>query len=218
MCQKHLLRFIKHKLRYTPNEVVLERDGRSLTLGEVFVSLQLTAYDLSIDTLDMHAHNTFHRFDRFNLKYNPAGQSRLREIFLKTDNYIKGRYLAEMTQEVMGDLTSSKYQLAEWRVSIYGRAPDEWEKLSRWFYNNRLAHPNVRWMIQVPRLYSIYKKNNQVQSFQELLENIFLPLFEVSIHPESNPELHYFLETIVGESIWTIGIISLSFLSHQYTD
>ena len=42
----------------------------------------------------MHAHDTFHRFDRFNLKYNPAGQSRLREIFLKTDNHVKGRYLA----------------------------------------------------------------------------------------------------------------------------
>ncbi len=93
MSQKHLLRFIKHKLRHNPNEVVIERDGRPMTLGEVFVSLQLTAYDLSIDTLDMHAHNTFHRFDRFNLKYNPAGQSRLREIFLKTDNHIHGRYL-----------------------------------------------------------------------------------------------------------------------------
>lgn len=40
------------------------------------------------------------RFDRFNLKYNPCGQSRLREIFLKTDNFIAGRYLAEVTKEV----------------------------------------------------------------------------------------------------------------------
>ena len=32
----------------------------------------------------MHADkNIFHRFDRFNLKYNPCGQSRLREIFIK---------------------------------------------------------------------------------------------------------------------------------------
>jgi AMP deaminase len=37
-------------------------------------SLHITAMDLSVDTLDMHANNTFHRFDRFNLKYNPAGQ------------------------------------------------------------------------------------------------------------------------------------------------
>lgn len=32
------------------------RDGHELTLEEVFQSLNLTAYDLSIDTLDMHAH------------------------------------------------------------------------------------------------------------------------------------------------------------------
>lgn len=74
MNQKHLLRFIKHKLKHFPNEAVIFRDGRFLTLGEVFKSLNLTAYDLSIDTLDMHANNTFHRFDRFNLKYNPAGK------------------------------------------------------------------------------------------------------------------------------------------------
>jgi len=41
-------------------------------------------HKLNVDTLDMHADkNTFHRFDRFNLKYNPFGQSRLREIFIK---------------------------------------------------------------------------------------------------------------------------------------
>lgn len=63
----------------------------------MFKSLRLNAYDLSVDTLDMHANNTFHRFDRFNLKYNPAGQSRLREIFLKTDNLIAGQYLAQVS-------------------------------------------------------------------------------------------------------------------------
>lgn len=40
--------------------------------------------------------NTFHRFDKFNSKYNPVGESRLREIFIKTDNYMQGRYFAEV--------------------------------------------------------------------------------------------------------------------------
>ena len=98
MNQKHLLRFIKSKMKRSPNDKVIFRDGAILTLAEVFKSLNLTAYDLSIDTLDMHAHmDSFHRFDKFNLKYNPIGESRLREIFLKTDNYIKGTYLAELT-------------------------------------------------------------------------------------------------------------------------
>ena len=78
-------------------------------------------------------------------------QSRLREIFLKTDNLIGGKYLAEVTQEVLSDLEASKYQLVEWRVSIYGRKPSEWDKLARWFYSFRLASDKVRWLIQVRR-------------------------------------------------------------------
>lgn len=42
--------------------------------------------------------DSYQRFDKFNLKYNPLGESRLREIFLKTDNYIHGKYLAELTK------------------------------------------------------------------------------------------------------------------------
>jgi AMP deaminase len=54
MNQKHLLRFIKSKMKKCPDEVVMFRDGKHLTLEEVFQSINLTAYDLSIDTLDMH--------------------------------------------------------------------------------------------------------------------------------------------------------------------
>ena len=46
MHQKHLLRFIKSKLRKEPGEVVIFRDGKYLTLQEVFESLQLTGYAL----------------------------------------------------------------------------------------------------------------------------------------------------------------------------
>mmetsp|Transcript_17825 Transcript_17825/g.25219 ORF Transcript_17825/g.25219 Transcript_17825/m.25219 type:complete len:712 (-) Transcript_17825:130-2265(-) len=198
MNQKHLLRFIKKKLKTSPNEIVSFRDGLFMTLTEVFESLRMTAYDLSVDTLDMHADNTFHRFDRFNLKYNPAGQSRLREIFLKTDNLIGGEFLAEVTHEVISDLAESKYSMVEWRLSIYGRQMSEWDKLARWFYVNRLAHFNVRWMIQVPRLYGIYKKTGEVDCFQDMIDRIFKPLFEVTIDPESNLPLHIFLKTIVG--------------------
>jgi len=93
-------------------DVVIFRDGAALTLEQVFQSLKLTAYDLSIDTLDMHAHSdSFHRFDKFNLKYNPIGESRLREIFLKTDNYIQGRYLAELTKGRFPFITMSLVDL-----------------------------------------------------------------------------------------------------------
>lgn len=35
-------------------ETVIFRDGKHLTLAEVFESLNLTIYDLSVDTLDVH--------------------------------------------------------------------------------------------------------------------------------------------------------------------
>ncbi len=100
---------------------MIHRDGKELTLEQVFESLNLTAYDLSIDTLDMHAHqDSFHRFDKFNLKYNPIGESRLREIFMKTDNYIEGRYLAELTR---GEYCGIYYHDA-WDELTLGRGND----------------------------------------------------------------------------------------------
>lgn len=199
MNQKHLLRFIKSKMKKSPDEVVLYRDGKHLTLREVFESINLTAYDLSIDTLDMHAHtDTFHRFDKFNLKYNPIGESRLRTIFLKTDNFIHGRYLAEITKEVISDLESSKYQMVEWRISIYGRELEEWDKLAAWVVDNKLFSPNVRWLIQIPRLYDVYKATGLMDNFEQVIINVFQPLFEVTKDPTSHPKLHIFLQRVIG--------------------
>eukprot|EP00884_Botryococcus_braunii_P015280 jgi/Botrbrau1/2435/Bobra.0395s0056.1 len=193
MHQKHLLRFIKSKLRKEPDEVVIFRDGKYLTLREVFESLNMTGYDLNVDKLDMHADkNTFHRFDRFNLKYNPFGQSRLREVFIKQDNLLHGRFLAELTKEVFTDLEASKYQHAEYRISIYGRKRVEWDILAAWICQNRLYSDNVVWLIQVPRLYDIYKAQGIIENFEQLLDNIFTPLFEVvgfdMVDDESKPE------------------------------
>ena len=55
-------------------------------------------------------------------------------------------------QEVMQDLEESKYQNAEWRLSVYGKSRDEWDKLAKWALNNKVYSDNVRWLIQIPRL------------------------------------------------------------------
>lgn len=216
MNQKHLLRFIKRAMKKHLDEIVHVEKGKEQTLKEVFETMNLTAYDLSVDTLDVHAvrgrphslgmngafssalavggslllqgrrvvgdlplcpmvagcregffcrvilqwwdggmasavpaqgggrsslgpshggagrwdllqavlqcwelkalhvgpvcvggggltllppfqdRNTFHRFDKFNAKYNPIGESILREIFIKTDNRVSGKYFAHI--------------------------------------------------------------------------------------------------------------------------
>ena len=66
---RHLLRFIKKKVKIEKDVPVLCRDGKVMTLSQVFEGLGITAYDLSVDMLDVHADRSmFHRFDRFNKK------------------------------------------------------------------------------------------------------------------------------------------------------
>ncbi|KAF5275270.1 hypothetical protein FQA39_LY06930 [Lamprigera yunnana] len=199
MNQKHLLRFIKKTLKTNADEVVTISNGVPMTLQQVFQSMNLTTYDLTVDMLDVHAdRNTFHRFDKFNAKYNPIGESRLREVFLKTDNYLNGKYFAMIIKEIASDLEESKYQNVELRLSIYGKNKQEWDKLAKWAIESDVYSDNVRWLIQIPRLFDIFKLNNIIQNFQQILDNIFLPLLEVTARPSSHPELHKFLKYVIG--------------------
>ena len=57
---------------------------------------------------------------------------------------------------------------------------------------------NVRWLIQVPRIFDIFKKTGAVRHFGDYLNNVFGPVMEASINPEANPELAKFLEHVSG--------------------
>ncbi|GAA50623.1 AMP deaminase [Clonorchis sinensis] len=201
MTQKHLLRFIK-KAIHTKGDVLVcedEKSGKPITLKQLIDQVGISAHDMSIDNLDVHAdRNTFHRFDKFNAKYNPIGQSQLREVFLKTDNYIKGTFFAQILKEVFSDLAESKYQNIEPRLSIYGRSIDEWDNLAKWAINCEVYSENVRWLIQIPRLFDVYHAKGSMKYFQDILTNVFLPLFEVTADPKSHPELHAFLQFVTG--------------------
>lgn len=55
MNQKHLLRFIKHTYQTEPDRIVAEKRGRKITLRQVFDSLHMDPYYLTVDSLDVHA-------------------------------------------------------------------------------------------------------------------------------------------------------------------
>ncbi|XP_069479759.1 AMP deaminase 3 isoform X2 [Ambystoma mexicanum] len=199
MNQKHLLRFIKHTYKTEADRIVAEKNGKKMTLKELFDSLKMDPYDLTVDSLDVHAgRQTFHRFDKFNSKYNPVGASELRDLYLKTENYLNGEYFARIVKEVGQELEESKYQYSEPRLSIYGRSPNEWDILAKWFINQKVFSPNMRWVIQVPRIFDIFSSKKILPSFGKMLENIFLPLFEASINPKDHKELNLFLKYVTG--------------------
>ena len=62
-------------------------------------------------------------------------------------------------------------QNCEWRVSIYGRRADEWDKLAKWIINHKLYSHNVRWLVQVPRLYDVYKLNGSIDTFEDIVRS-----------------------------------------------
>jgi AMP deaminase len=47
----------------------------------------------------------------------------------------------------------------------------EWDKLAKWVVKHKLFSHNVRWLIQVPRLYEVYKGSGQIDTFEDLLKS-----------------------------------------------
>ena len=67
---------------------------------DVIEELGIDPKALTVDSVDIQADaSLFNRFDRFNAKYNPMGNSTLRKLFLKSKNDMNGRYFAELTRD-----------------------------------------------------------------------------------------------------------------------
>lgn len=199
MSAPELLEYILMKVEVDGNRKVYSEGAHKLTLGKVFEEVGVNPDHITVASLDVQMHGEVKgRFDLFNSKYNPLGLPLLRNIFLKKDNFIKGQYIAEMTRNVLDRLERSGSQFAEMRVSIYGRSKREWKLLAKWFRRNRMASASVTWLVQFPTMYGTQHRAGFVSSFEEFLHNLFCPLFEVSLDPQSSPDLHAFLEHVVG--------------------
>ncbi|CAD2220171.1 Adenosine/AMP deaminase, putative [Angomonas deanei] len=61
-----------------------------------------------------------------------------------------------------------------------------------------MASSHNQWVVQVPRIYSHLRQQGKVESFAHYLENIFKPLWSVSLHPSRNPRLFHFVNHISG--------------------
>jgi AMP deaminase len=218
---KQFVDFVRDKLENEGDTVVME-DGQ--TLKEVFDKAGLDSDHLTIDAFNVLAdYSVYQRFDNFNSKYSPFRMAQMRKIFLKTDNHINGRYFAELTKIVLSRHEQKKGHTSacEMRLSVYGMERNEWLNLAKWvlrdwqggIYPGNMLSSRNRWMVQVPRLWRVYCKKGGV-SFQSMLENLFIPLFEATLHPEEHPEVAELLNNIVGiDSVDDEGCLEVSNLN-----
>lgn len=201
MTSPMLFEFIQHKLRTCPDDLVSRKDGNEISLKALFESAHLDAENLSMASLDTQADmHTFNRFDNFNNLYNPFGDASLRAVFMKTDSYNKGKYFAELTRDLlrMQEADSSCNIKSEFRLSIYGRNVNEFPLLAEWVDMYDLYSDTNRYLIQIPRLYDVFRASKSIASFAELLDNIFKPLFEATINPSKHKRLVRFLSQVTG--------------------
>lgn len=150
----------------------MQNNEQNVTLRDVFAKCGIPLQTVTLDSLDVRASmSSFGFFSKFNNTYNPLGSNDLRTIFLKKDNFIKGKYFAELCNEVFRKHEKHVHTLTEYRVSIYGRRKEEWSDLARWLSVYKVNSPNVRWVVQIPRLYQVYKEKNLINNFQDMLDS-----------------------------------------------
>ena len=69
------------------------------------------------------------------------------------------------------------------------RRVDEWDKLAEWALNNNIYSDNVKWLVQVPRLYDIYKVYEQLPVGSNLLLNTVCSIVPATLRGHQRPSL-----------------------------
>ena len=69
----------------------------------------------------------------------------------------------------------------------FSRSLDEWDKLASWIVDNKLFSHNVRWLVQVPRLYNVYKSQKIVNTFDDIIKSIIPSLLNSTPCSNSHP-------------------------------
>jgi AMP deaminase len=111
------------------------------------------------------------RLDTFNSKYNPFGNSELKTVFLEHSNDIKGRYFAELAKSVLRKRSRNPFQLYEYRLQLSGRTRQDWDELADWLVLHEIESSQVHWVVEISSSYSVFKKNGDVQKYQDMLDS-----------------------------------------------
>lgn len=196
MTARQLLDFIVSKAHNNGDDIVSHQKGKEpQTLRQLLSELHISPDFLTVDDLNVQANTTLGVASG---QYTPEGRDELLTLLLKTDNQMKGRYFAELTKLTFENLKRDRFTFTENRLPIYGASEEEWALVSTWFDTHGMSSSHNQWMVQIPRIYGYLRKKGKVSSFAEYIENIFKPLWSVSLHPNKDPRLFHFVNHISG--------------------
>jgi AMP deaminase len=182
MNPRTLLDFFVDKATNNGHDVVFEENLSPVTLRELLERLDINVSRITVDELN---HLT-------------TANQEIRNIFLSTDNFMQGRYFAELTKKTLDLYQLDSFTFSENRLAINGKSEGEWWGLAHWFDRYGMSSPQNRWMISLPRSYRKLKQGKLVKNFGEMIDNIFKPLWQISLFPASDIKFHYFLTHVSG--------------------
>ncbi|KPA84853.1 putative mitochondrial adenosine monophosphate deaminase-like protein [Leptomonas pyrrhocoris] len=177
-----LLEFFVDKALNHGEDVVFERHHHPVTLRELLKEYEMDVHHITVDELHHH------------LSTHPD----LRGIFLSPFNFMQGRYFAELTKRTLDIYEEDAYGFAENRLTITGESEQEWYDLAHWFDRYGMASSRSRWMVCLPWQYRRLRRTGALKNFGEFLDNVFHPLWEISLHPAKDTKFHYLLAHISG--------------------
>ncbi|CCW60390.1 unnamed protein product [Phytomonas sp. EM1] len=177
-----MLEFFVDKAYNHGDDVVFEENEVPITLRQLLSRYKISVDQITVDELQ-HQINT---------------HDDLHDIFLSPHNFMQGRYFAELTKKTLQLFQEDAFTFVESRLMLSGASHDEWQNLAAWFDRYGMASSLCRWVVSIPRQYRRLRQEGKVESFGKFLDNIFRPLWEVSLHPAKNSKLHYFLAYVTG--------------------
>lgn len=105
MTSGHLSKFIKESFQKNPDKIVLEENGKKNSFMEFLNSINVNISDVTAESLQTHAdENCFENFKHFKSLFNLMREPRLRDLFLRTNNKVKGEFFAGLLKEVAANL------------------------------------------------------------------------------------------------------------------
>lgn len=182
MNARTLLDFFVEKAQNNGDDVVFDEANVPVTLRQLLERLHVDPSRITVDELN----------------HLMKADAQFRDIFLSTDNFMQGRYFAELTKRTLDLYQLDEYTFSENRLIIHGRSSREWWNLAHWFDRYGMASSQNRWMVSLPRNYRKLRQSGHVKNFGEFLDNIFQPLWHISLHPAYDTKFHSFLTHVSG--------------------
>lgn len=177
-----LLEYFVDKVQNHGDDVVFEECDSPITLRQLISRYRINVQNITVDELN----------------YQMTTHKDLRSIFLSPDNFMQGRYFAELVKQKLEFDKEDAFTYAEDRLRIHGASSNEWYMLADWFDRYGMASDHKRWMIALPRNYHVLHRRGQAKNFGCYLDHIFSALWEISLRPAKNTRLHYFLNHVSG--------------------